>query len=119
MYKLIQITDLVTLFPDARHKWLLYLMRPFTIGKIGCFGYKEMKDYPIDFYWRKWFFYLTYPVRVLWALLYCLWDGGLCEFSFPTNAHVYGLRCEWVDADNDMPFARERYENAKKLWERA
>lgn len=119
MYKKIKATDLLTLFPHATHKWFSYLLLPFTVGSIGCFGYEGMKDYPINLYWRKWFFYLTYPVRVLWALLYCLWDGGLCEFSFPTNAHIYSLRCEWVDADSNLPFVRERYENAKKLWERA
>lgn len=119
MFKKIKATDLATLFPDARHKWLLYLMRPFATGIIGCFGCQDMKDYSVNLYWRKWFFYLTYPVRVLWVLLYCMWDGGLREFSFPYNARIYGLLCEWVDADSNLPFVRERYENARKLWERA
>ena len=119
MYKKIKATDLATLFPHATNKWFVYLLLPFTTGSIGCFGYQDMKDYPINLYWRHWFFYLTYPVRVLWVLLYCMWDGGLREFSFPTNAHIYGLRCEWVDSESDLSFVRERYENAKKLWERA
>ena len=111
MYKLIQITDLATLFPDARHKWLLYLMRPFTIGKIGRFGYKEMKDYPIDFYWRKWFFYLTYPVRVLWVLLYCLWDGGLCEFRIQSRHIGY-------DDIFENGINSGAYPKAKEIWEK-
>ena len=119
MYKKIKATDLATLFPDIPCKWLLYLMRPFTTGSIGCFGHEGMKDYPISLYWRHWFFYLTYPIRVLWVLLYCMWDGGLREFSFPNNARIYSLRCEWVDTESSLPFVRERYENAKKLWERA
>ena len=114
MYKKIKATDLLTLFPNATNKWLSYLLLPFTVGSIGCFGYKEMKDYSINLYWRHWFFYLTYPVRVLWVLLYCMWDGGLREFSFPNNTRIYGLRFEWVDAEYDF-----RYERAKKLWERA
>ena len=119
MYKKIKATDLLTLFPNATNKWLSYLLLPFTVGSIGCFGYQDMKDYPINLYWRKWFFYLTYPVRVLWVLLYCLWDGGLREFSFPTNAHIYGLRCEWVDTESNDPVRRTRYEQAEKLWKRA
>ena len=119
MYKKIKATDLATLFPHATNKWFVYLLLPFTTGSIGCFGYQDMKDYPINLYWRKWFFYLTYPVRVLWVLLYCLWDGGLREFSFPNNARIFSVRCEWVDAENNDPYRRAKYENAKKLWERA
>ena len=115
MYKKIKATDLVTLFPHATHTWFVYLLLPFTVGKIGCFG----EDYSINLYWRKWFFYLTYPVRVLWELLYCVWAVGLCEFSFPNNTHVYGLRCEWTDAESPNPVRRTMYEQAKKLWERA
>lgn len=119
MYKKIKATDLATLFPDAHHAWWLHLAHLFVIGKIGCFGYQEMKDYPCHFYWRKWFFYLTYPVRVLWVLLYCLWDGGLREFSFPNDAHIFTVRCGWEDTESNDPYKREKYENAKKLWERA
>lgn len=119
MYKKINAIDLASLFPHATHKWFSYLLLPFTVGSIGCFGYEGMKDYPINLYWRKWFFYLTYPVRVLWVLLYCLWDGGLREFSFPNNAHIYSLRCEWVDTESTDPVRRTMYEQAKKLWERA
>lgn len=119
MYKKIKATDLATLFPHATNKWFVYLLLPFTTGSIGCFGYQDMKDYPINLYWRKWFFYLTYPVRVLWVLLYCMWDGGLREFSFPNNARIYGFRCEWVDSESDDPVRRTMYEQAKKLWERA
>jgi hypothetical protein len=46
---------------------------------------------------------------------YCLWDGGLKEFSLPDNYSI-DTGSLWLA---DKQYITEKWEKAEKLWKRA
>jgi hypothetical protein len=82
-------------------KWL----RPFcvyTLSKKGnCFT-RECKMSILLY------LILFIPVHILQAF-YCMWDGGLKEFS---------IEDRYLGYDNFLPFNEESYNHALEIWEK-
>lgn len=64
---------------------------------------------------KPWLFALLFVPEVVCQFFYCLWDGGLREFSFPTNTPLQVMDL-WL---SDMEYIKEKWEKAEKIWEKA
>ena len=64
----------------------------------------------------NWFSYLLMFIPVhIFKIFWCLWDGGLKEFSLPDNYSI-DAGSLWLA---DKQYIAEKWEKAEKLWERA
>lgn len=63
---------------------------------------------------KPWLFALLFVPEVVCQFFYCLWDGGLREFSLPYNTPI-SAQSLWLA---DMEYIKEKWEKAEKFWER-